>query len=210
MASLSRYGLAWNPGKNTPARYGLFVLQALIAIMLSYLGVVFSPVSFAGVGLFYWAEAFIVLFTLWWGVWGMIGTYIGTVVGAGIFTGISLPVAIVFGISDTIAVITAFIIYRSDAAKHNVSPFAADILQKPRALGLFFFWLIIITNMIGGFLGVSILFEAGLISAAQYLPALGAWIIGDAIMLIIFLPVTSKYVTPLLMRHNLLTEGWAS
>ena len=169
-----------------------------------------SPVSFVGVGIFYWAEAFIILFTLWWGLWGAIGTYIGTVIGAGILSGLSVPAALVFGISDTIAVLIAFVIYRSYASKHNVSPFGADILSKSRALGLFFLWIMLITNVIGGFIGVSILLQTGVISSSEFLSAFGAWVIGDAIMLLIFLPVTSKFITPVLARHNLLTEGWVS
>lgn len=210
MMSPSGYGLAWNPGRNTPARYGIFVVQAVIAIILSWLGVTLSPVSFAGIGLFYWAEAFIILFTLWWGIWGMIGTYIGTVIGAGLFTGLPLSISLIFGISNTIAVVIAFVIYRNDASKHNISPFGADILNKPRALGLFFLWIVLITNVIGGFIGVSILVQTGAIAASNYLPALGAWIIGDAIMLLIFLPIVSRYLTPILMRRNLLVEGWVS
>ncbi len=210
MAPQSRYGFAWNPGKNTPARYGLFVLQAAIAVVLSYLGVVFSPVSFVGVGLFYWAEAFIMLFTLWWGIWGVAGTYIGTFIGAGVLTGISTPTALLFGLSDTVAVIISFMIYRAYASKHNISPFGADILHKPRALGLFILWIVVITNVIGAFIGVTILQIAGLITASNYLPALGIWIIGDAIMLLVFMPVTSKFVTPVLAKHGLVTEGWFS
>ena len=210
MMSPGRYGLAWNPGRNTPARYGLFAMQIIVVIVLSWLGIMLSPISFAGVGLFYWAEAFIVLFTLWWGVWGVVGTYIGTVVGAGLFTGLPLTTSLALGISDTVAVIIAFVIYRSYASKHNVSPFGTDILGKSRALWLFILWIVLITNVIGGFIGVSVLLQAGAISTGEYLPALGAWIIGDAIMLLIFLPVMSRYITPALARRNLLTEGWFS
>jgi hypothetical protein len=205
--STGKYGARWNPGHNTPARYVIYLVQALIAIALSWLGVVFTPASFAGVGFLYWAEAFIVLFTLWWGVWGMLGTYIGTVVGAGLFTGLPLKTSLLFAVSDLVAVVVAFMIYRGYSSRHNVSPFGADILGKTRAFWLFVLWIVIITNVIGGVVGIGALLWTGALNASNYLLAFGAWVIGDAVILIIFLPVASKYLTPILARHNLLTEG---
>ena len=68
-------------------------------------------------------------------------------------------------------------------------------------------WLLIITNIVGGVIGIGSLLWTHDLNASNYLLAFGAWVIGDAVMLIIFLPITSKYITPILARHNLLTEG---
>ncbi|MCL4389160.1 MAG: MASE1 domain-containing protein [Candidatus Marsarchaeota archaeon] len=206
-----RYTLQWRSGKkNTPLQYGIYAIQILIIIGLSWLGVVFTPFSYAGVGLFYWAEAFIILFTLWWGLWGMISTYVGTVIGAGILTHLPLGTSLLFALGDLIPVLLAFVIYRNYSAKHSVSPFGSDILGNTRALGLFFLWLVVITNILGGIIGVGMLVLTGSLHAYEYLPASIAWVAGDAIMLLIFLPPTSKFLTPILERHHLLTEGLVS
>ena len=137
----------------------------------------------------------------------MLGTYIGTVLGAGLFTGLPLATSLLFGFSDLVAVAIAFVIYRIYSSRHNVSPFGADILGKTRAFWLFTVWIVLITNIVGGILGVGTLYLTGTLTASNALPAFGAWVIGDAIMLIIFLPITSRYLTPALARRNLLTEG---
>ena len=186
-------------------KYTVYILQIVLVIALSYLGVKDTPFV-QGIGLLYWAYPVFVLFTLWWGIWGVAGAYIGSLVGAGLFAGLSPAVSILFSTGDLVAAILILILYRSTILKkQSISPYGSDILSNPKAFAWFISWIVVVTNVLGGLIGVTILLELGFVTAATYSLNLGVWIVGDAIVLILF-PFLSKCLTPIMERKGLLQK----
>ena len=202
--------LRWRSGRSTPpALVAIYVAQGVALIALSWLGIVASPVAIVGVGVLYWAEAFLVMFTLWWGIYGVVGTYVGTVLGAGLLTGIPLVPSLLFGLSDTVAAVVAFLVYRGYAGPRGLSPWGSDVLRNRRATVLFVLLTLIGVNAVGALLGVPTLIAFGLIPASQFAYVLPAWMLGDALMLAVFFPPLTAYLTPALAKRGWLNEGWA-
>jgi hypothetical protein len=188
-------------------KYSVYVIQILIIIVLSYLGIVMGGQMAGGVSLFYWAYPFFVLFTLYWGIWGIAGAYLGSVIGAGMFTGLSPTVSILFSTGDLIAALLIYIVYNSRMLRdRGVSRYGDDIYGNRIAAAWFFAWVIVVTNIIGGLIGVTALLELNVIGTGQYFTAFGAWVVGDALLLLIF-PALSGWLTPIIRRNGLIPEA---
>lgn len=208
---LSRvYSLKWNPRKSiTTTQYALYAVQIAVVILLSWMGTVMTPVVGPGIAFLYWAYPFFVLFTLWWGMWGILGAWIGSVVGAGMLTGLPIIPSLTFSIGDLVPALLIFILYRGYLVKHGVDPFGKDILHSFKSAAWFVFWVMGVTNIIGGLWGVWVLTGLGFVPVNAYWIGAGLWIIGDAIVLIL-MPFMSRYLTPIVERYGLLTRGWVS
>ncbi len=205
----SRYTLKWRgSSKLTTTQYALFAIQMAVVILLSYLGVIATP-YIAGIGFLYWAYPFFIVFTLWWGIWGIAGAYVGSVVGAGLMTGLPIIPALLFSIGDLVPAALVFILYRGYLAKHNIDPLGKDITSNPKALGWFIFWVIGVTNIIGGLWAVWNLVQLGFVPAHAYWYGALIWIIGDSIVLIMA-PFISRGITPIVERYGLVNTGWVS
>ena len=73
---------------------------------------------------------------------------------------------------------------------------------------MFIVWVLLVTNFVGALLGVVTLVGFALLPYSGFGYVLGAWALGDAIELAVFLPVVSAYVTPALERKGWLNMGW--
>jgi hypothetical protein len=188
-------------------KYSVYVIQILIVIVLSYLGIVAGGQVAQGVSLFYWAYPFFVLFTLYWGIWGIAGAYLGSVIGGGIFIGLPVHVSVIYGLGDLIAALMIYLVYNSKMLKtHGVSKYGDDIFKSKAAAAWFISWIVVVTNILGGLVGVTALLELGEVTSTTYLIALAAWVIGDALLLII-LPALSEWLTPIMMKNGLIDSA---
>ncbi len=184
-------------------RYSTYIIQILIVIVLSYLGMAFGGKVAGGVSIFYWAYPFFILFTLYWGVWGIAGAYLGSVIGAGLFSGLSPSTSIIFGAGDLIAALLVYLIYSSSMLrKRGVSAYGYDIYNNRRSAAWFFAWVIVVSNIIGGLIGVTALLELGSITPGGYFLTFGTWVVGNALLLLIF-PALSEWLTPMLKSNGL-------
>jgi hypothetical protein len=205
----SQYTLRWRGGKLTTTQYALFAIQMAVVILLSWLGAIATPVVGPGIGFLYWAYPFFVVFTLWWGIWGILGAWVGAFIGSGLLTGLPVLPALGFSIGDLIPALLIFLLYRGYLRKHGVDPLGRDILKSKKSAFWFAVWVMGITNIFGGLWGVWILVILGFVPANAYLLGAGLWILGDAIVLLIA-PFLSKYVTPVVERFGLINSGWVS
>uniref|UniRef100_A0A7V3RDY6 MASE1 domain-containing protein n=1 Tax=Mesoaciditoga lauensis TaxID=1495039 RepID=A0A7V3RDY6_9BACT len=205
----SMYTLGWNPGKITTTKYVLYAVQIAVVILLSWLGAVATPVVGPGIGFLYWAYPFFVVFTLWWGFWGILGAWIGSVVGAGLLTGLPIIPSLLFSVGDFVPALLIFLLYRGYLVNHGIDPFGRDIFISARATTWFVVWVMGITNIFGGMWGVWVLTILGFVPVKAYWLGAGLWIVGDAIVLIL-MPFLSRYLTPIVERFGLLNKGWIS
>jgi len=208
--AILKYTLGWNPGgKITTTQYVLYAVQIAVVILLSWLGAVATPVVGPGIGFLYWAYPFFVVFTLWWGLWGILGAFLGSVIGAGLLTGLPIIPSLGFSIGDLVPALLIFLLYRSYLQRAGVDPLGKDILTSKKAAAWFAFWVMGVTNIIGGMWGVWVLVQLGFVPIHAYWIGAGLWILGDAIVLLLA-PFLSKYLTPIVERYGLITKGWIS
>lgn len=204
------YTLKWNSGGNiTTTQYVLYAIQIAVVILLSWLGVIATPVVGPGIGFLYWAYPFFVVFTLWWGLWGVIAAGIGCFIGAGLLTGMPLIPSLAFSVGDFVPALLILIFYRGVLAKRGIDPLGRDILKSKKAMLWFAVWVMGITNVIGGIWGVWVLTILGFVPKNAFWIGAGLWILGDAIVLLIA-PFLAVSLTPIVRRYGLLAKGLIS
>lgn len=204
-----KYTLKWSVGKVSTTQVALFAIQMAVVILLSYLGVLATPVVGPGIAFLYWAYPFFIVFSLWWGIWGILGAFIGSFVGAGLMTGLPVAPALLFSIGDLVPALAVFVFYRGFLQKIGIDPFGRDILTSKKAAFWFVIWVMVITNLFSGFWGVYALLVLGFVPPSAYLLGSALWIIGDAIVLIIA-PFLSRALTPIVERYGLIVRGWVT
>jgi len=214
----SNYTLKLSSGEPvSTTRYVLYAVQIAAVIILSYLSVAIIPASYAGISFFYFVYPFFLVFTMWWGAWGMLGAYVGCVIGAGILVGIGPVPSIVYSISDLVPPLFAFVLYRGLLANRGYDPLWRDLTDKEVAgvktkrLGAWFWFVIIngvILNIISAEIGVGVQYEFGLVSPGGFWPFWIGWALGDAVAMVIITPVLVKGLTSLVERQGLVNHGW--
>jgi hypothetical protein len=211
-------------------QYVLYAVQIAAIIILSYLSVVLlGPLSYSGISLFYFVYPFFLVFTMWWGIWGIIAAYVGCVVGAGLMVGLGVVPSLAYSVSDLVPPLFAFIIWRGLLANRGYDPLWRDLTDKEvagvktkRASAWFWFVLMngVILNAISAELGVGIEYQLGLIPTGS-VAVLGAsipafwgwwmgWFFGDLLAMVIITPVLVKGLTSLVERQGLVNHGWVT
>lgn len=225
----SNYTLKLDRGEPvSTTQYVLYAVQIAAIIILSYLSVsLLGPLSYSGISLFYFVYPFFLVFTMWWGIWGVVSAYVGCVLGAGLMVGLGIVPSLAYSISDFIPPLFAFIIWRGLLAKQGFDPLWRDLTDKEvagvktkRVSAWIWFILIngIILNAISAEVGVGIEFKMGLLPTGS-VTVLGAsipvfwgwwlgWFFGDLLAMIIITPVLVKGLTNLVERQGLVNHGW--
>lgn len=217
----SNYTLKLGRGEPvSTTQYVLYAVQIAAIIILSYLSVsLLGPLSYSGISLFYFVYPFFLVFTMWWGIWGIGAAYIGCVLGAGLMVGLGVVPSLAYSVSDLIPPLVAFVLWRGVLAKQGYDPLWRDLTDKEvagvktkRAGQWFWFVLIngIVLNIISGFLGVGIEYELGLVPTNAFWYWLGGWIVGDLLAMVIITPVLVKGLTSLVERQGLVNHGWVT
>ena len=217
----SNYTLRWGRGSPVSTiQYVLYAVQIAAIIILSYLSVVLlGPLSYSGISLFYFVYPFFLVFTMWWGIWGMLGAYIGCVLGAGLMVGLGPIPSIAYAVSDFVPPLLAFIAYRGVLAKMGFDPLWRDLTDKDIAgykakRGMAWFWFILLNglifNAISAEMGVGIQYSLGLIPTDAYWIWWWGWFLGDLLAMVIITPILVKGLTKLVERQGLVNYGWVT
>ncbi len=193
-------------GKLSTTQYTLFAIQIAVVILLSWLGVIATPVVGPGIGFLYWAYPFFIVFTWWWGLWGVLAAFIGCFIGAGLLTGLPLIPSLAFSLGDFVPALLVLLFYRGFLKRIGIDPLGRDITKNKMSAFWFAIWVMGITNIIGGMWGVWVLVQLGFVPANAYWYGAGLWILGDAIVLLIA-PFLARALTPIVERFGLTTKG---
>ena len=214
----SNYTLKLGRGEPvSTTQYVLYAVQIAAIIILSYLSVAIIPASYAGISLFYFVYPFFLVFTMWWGIWGMLGAYVGCVIGAGVLVGTGPVPSIVYSISDLVPPLFAFVLYRGLLANRGYDPLWRDLTDKEVAgvktkRGSAWLWFVLINgvilNIISAEIGVGSLYEFGLVSPGGFWPFWIGWALGDGVAMVVITPVLVKGLTSLVERQGLVNHGW--
>jgi len=215
----SSYTLKMGRGEPvSTTQYVLYAVQIAAIIILSYLSVVLlGPLSYSGISLFYFVYPFFLVFTMWWGIWGMLSAYVGCVLGAGLMVGLGVVPSLAYAVSDFVPPLVAFLVYRGLLANRGFDPLWRDLTDKQVAgfktkRGWAWFWFVLINgvilNAVSAELGVGIQSAMGLVPSDAFVYWWAGWFVGDLLAMVVITPVLVKGLTSLVERQGLVNHGW--
>ncbi|MGO8806235.1 MAG: hypothetical protein ACLQO7_06465 [Candidatus Bathyarchaeia archaeon] len=217
----SNYTLKLGRGEPvSTTQYVLYAVQIAAIIILSYLSVsLLGPLSYSGISLFYFVYPFFLVFTMWWGIWGIGAAYIGCVLGAGLMVGLGVVPSLAYSISDFIPPLVAFVVWRGVLANRGYDPLWRDLTEKEIAgvktkrVGAWVWFVLIngvIINVVSAELGIGIQNAMGLVPSGLFWYYWGGWFVGDLLAMVIITPVLVKGLTNLVERQGLINHGWVT
>jgi len=180
-----------------------FVILTLVLIMvntvIARLCVIALPGGVAGVSTLYFAVAFMILFTLWFGAYGAIAAYAGTLIGSGLLNPAIPPVvAIYWSIAGLLQVLIPLVAFRT---------FKVDLaLENRRDWTLLLLFGVLINNLAGAAWGAWTLAFGNVIAASQIGSVFTLWLIGNIIVTIIIVPLALRHLTPKIRKSKLFVK----
>lgn len=177
----------------------IFLFLTLVNSLLARFAVVKSSVA-PGVSGLYFAVSFMIVFALWYGVWGALSAYLGCMVGAGILADVPLSLNIVWSLADLWQVLIPMIAFMY---------FKVDIrLRTKRDFGIFIIFGCLLNNLIGALWGSLMLIRNDVIGWAQFQTTFEGWFFGNLIVAIVLIPLLLRYITPYIQQTNSYVKGY--
>lgn len=185
-----------------------FVILTLVLIvidtLLAWLSVYLFPAGSFGVSIFYFAVAFMILFTLWFGAYGVIAAYIGTLLGSGLLSSGALqsqPVLAIFwsvaGLLQVLIPLIAFRVFEVNVGMENRRDFFHLILFG-----------VIINNIIGAAWGAYSLSFGHIIQPSDVVGVFSLWLIVNMVIIVLIVPVLLWRFTPLIRKSKLFVRTY--
>jgi len=175
-----------------------FLLVCINALVAKF--VVFSFGLAPGASTIYLVVALMVVFTLWFGMYGAVAAYLGCFIGAGILGGISPEVSLYWSLADFWEVLIPLVAFRY---------FAADpALKSWRDLGVLLVFGILINNLAGAAWGSLALAAGGLIPWTGIVPVFFIWAAGNILICLILIPAILSLFTPAVQDHELFVRRY--
>ncbi len=201
------YSLKWNP--NPPLgvpRLVTYAVAAAVYTIVAWLGVIALPMGFLSVSALYIGMGFLVPFVLWFSGWGWVIGVIGAIVGAGILAGMPVPLAIPFGFVELVMVVPLLIVYRTLAPKFGVSSIGKDVF-KPKGFIFFLIVAVIAFQLLSAVSGNIVLYLFGFVPADALPLSISAWWIGNMITVTVIGTILLGVLTPVVERLGLTVHG---
>jgi hypothetical protein len=201
------YSLKWNP--NPPLRVQNLVTYAVAAAVytvIAWLGVIALPMGFLSVSALYIGMGFLIPFVLWFSGWGWVIGVIGAIVGAGILAGMPVPLAIPFGAVELVVQIPLLIVYRTVAPRFGVSPIGKDVFQ-PKGFIFFLIVGVILAQLWSAVTGNITLYLMGFVPADALPVSITGWWIGNMIAVVVIGTILLGVLTSVVERLGLTVRG---
>jgi integral membrane sensor domain MASE1 len=186
-----------------------FVILTLVLIaintILARLSVITLPLALpsgaSGVSVIYFAVAFMILLTLWFGMYGAISAYVGTLIGSGLLNPAIPPaVAVYWSIAGLLQVLIPLIAFRS---------LDVDLRLENRRDGtILILFGVLINNIIGAIWGTYTLALGGVIMPSDTISVFSAWLLGNILVTIIIVPIVLSRVSGRIRRSKLFVKGY--
>jgi hypothetical protein len=179
---------------------GLILINTLLAWLSVQVSHLISPSLPTGVALIYIAAAFMLIFTLWFGMYGAIAAYVGSFLGAGLLSGLPATVAIYFSIASILQVLIPLIAFRIFDV--NVD------MESTRDLFHLVLFGVILNNVIGAVWGSVALAIAGINEWSQVPFTFLVWFIGNVVVTIIIVPLVLRRCTPRVEKSKVFVKNY--
>jgi integral membrane sensor domain MASE1 len=192
-----------NPKREKPPVYqyiGLFLVMVCTNIVLSKIAVISFEIA-PGASAFYIVVAFMVVFTLWFGMWGAVAAYAWCFIGAGLLNGISPDVCLYWSLADFWQVLIPLLAFRFLHADPS--------LRNLRDMGILLVFGVFLNNLAGAVWGSVSLAAAGEIPWNEISMVMYGWWIGNCIVCLLLVPLVLYIFTPVIREHALfVSEYW--
>lgn len=175
-----------------------FLLVCINALVAKF--VVFSFNFAPGTAYLYVVIAFMVVFALWFGMYGAIAAYVGCFIGAGLLSGIPPDINVIWSLTDFWEAFIPLIAFRTlgcDPAIRSRRDFIVLILSG-----------VIFNNVAGAVWGTGVLALGGEIAWDSFIQVCSVWLVGNIIVCIILVPVMLRFITPFLEKHELYVKRY--
>ena len=185
------------------APFALYIALFFLLICINSLVAKFMVFSFPispGVSSFYIVVVCMIVFSLWFGLWGAMAAYIGCFIGAGLLSNIPMDVCIYWSFADFFEAIIPLLAFRILHA--NL------LIVSWRDAGIFLVFGVILNNFIGAMVGSISLAFGGIISSSEIYPAFFGWLFGNWIVCILLIPPVLRLITPVLSDHGLFVKNY--
>jgi hypothetical protein len=178
----------------------LTFILILVNTLLAWLSVRLFPVSADGISLIYIAVAFMILFALWFGAYGVIAAYVGTLLG-GILATPGLQqhpeIALLWAVAGLVQVLIPLIAVRV---------FEVDLsMESRRDWTIVLLFGVLINNVIGAAWGA---FALSLITSGTMAGIFSTWLIGNIIVTILIVPASLRFFTGKVQRSKLFVKNY--
>ena len=181
-----------------------FVILTLVLILinttLGWISVTFFKTGAAGVAYVYIAVAFMILFTLWFGLYGAIAAYAGSLLG-GVLTTPGLlqrpEIAVIWAFAGLLQVLIPLIAVRK---------FEVNLtLPNRRDWTIILLFAVLINNLVGAAWGA---FTLSLIEPINVAGVFSTWLVGNIIITIIIVPLALRFLTEKVSRSKLFVKQY--
>ena len=183
----------------------LTIVLIVINTILARLSVIALPLNLpggeTGVSVIYIAVAFMILFTLWFGMYGAIAAYVGTLIGSGLLSQ-SIPpgVAVYWSIAGLLQVLIPLAAFRI---------FDVDLnLESRRDWTLLILFGVLINNIVGAAWGAYSLAVGGVIQPSGIGGVFSAWLLGNIIVTLIIVPIALRRLSPRVQKSKLFVKSY--
>ena len=175
----------------------LVIVTAINTLLARFATVVWS--SAPGASDLYFAIAFMIPFTLWFGAWGAIAAYAGCILGAGLGT-MPLSVNLYWSLADLWQVLIPLIAFKL---------FHADVsLKSKRDFLIFLVFGCLLNSLVGSIWGSTMLSVGGVSGWSDTPNTLVTWFTGNLIVTLVITSLLLRYVTRYIVKWNLEVKGY--
>ena len=174
---------------------GLIIITTILARYVAFP----SPLT-PGMSTIYPAVAFMILFALWFGGYGVIAAYAGGFIGAGILVNIPAEVAVYWALADLFQVLIPLLAVRK--FRINLD------LRTRRDLIMMVIFGVIVNNLIGAAWGASTLAVGGVIAWSAVSSTFVGWFVANVILSAVIVLPLLHFVTPVVAKSRLFVRHY--
>lgn len=180
----------------------LFLVIGLIIIntCLSRLAIIITPAGENGVAVIYFPIAIMLLFTLWFGVYGAIAAYVGNFFGAGLLSGVPFEVSIYWSFATLWQVLIPLIAFR--VFDVNVG------IENSRDLFHLVLFGVILNNIVGAAWGAYTLAAGNIIPESQVMGTFSTLVVSNIVVTLLIVPLALRYFTPKVRKSKLFVKSY--
>ena len=178
---------------------GLIFLDTFLAWISLLFSKIISPGLPAGVAVIYIAAAFMLLFTLWFGLYGAIAAYFGCLFSS-LLWGMPPTVALYFSLADLWMVLIPLAAFR--IFEVNVG------MESTRDLFHLVLFGTILNNVVAAAWGAVSLAAGGQILWSNLMSAFVPWVIGNIIIILLIVPLALSRLTPRVEKSKVFVRNF--
>jgi len=175
---------------------------AWISVLVSHVIAKMTGLSLpTGVSVLYIAAAFMLIFTLWFGLYGAIAAYLGCFFGSGLLWGMPASVALYFSLANLWMVLIPLVAFR--IFEVNVG------MESGRDLFHLVLFGTILNNVVGAAWGAVALAAGGQVGWSEILMSVFVpWVIGNIVVILLIVPLTLQHYTQTVEKSKVFVKNY--